>query len=246
MGSESEEDLIKESSLITRFTADKLNVTNLDFPVKSLQSTPVGILKNFHTKSLREELVPTVIKAEADISYSGMLIRLNEVNQDETLASIYKIWNSMFPNKYFSVTWVDQLVEEQYAKERKLYGFFMFFGVLCLLLASMGVYGLVAQSTQQRIKEIGIRKVLGASVSTIILLFTRAYLWLVMLAIAIAIPVAWYFNSKWLEDFVYRTSIGWSQMSLAALIVLFVALFTVGVQSFKAAMSNPTDSLKTE
>ena len=245
-GGEDEEELTKVSSLITRFTAEKLNVTALDFHVKELQSNPVGILKNFHTKSLHEDLVPTVIKAESDPSWSGMLIRVDEANQKETLASIYKVWENFYPNNYFNVEWVDELVELQYAKEAKLYGFFMFFGVLCLLLAAMGVYGLVAQSTQQRIKEIGIRKVLGASVSRIIILFSKEYFKMVLLAILIAAPLAWYASSQWLEDFAYRINIKWTLLVVAGFIVTIVAIGTASIQSFKAAMSNPSNSLKSE
>ena len=118
--------------------------------------------------------------------------------------------------------------------------------MLTLLLATMGVFGLVAQSTEQRIKEIGIRKVLGASINSIAVLFGKDYTKLVLIAIIVALPIAWYAASEWLQDFAYRISVGWDILAISALSVLIIAIATVMVQAIRAAIVNPVDSLKTE
>ncbi|MFK7834198.1 MAG: FtsX-like permease family protein [Winogradskyella sp.] len=235
-----------QSSLLTEYTARALNVTEMNKTIPELETNPIGIVKNFHTQSLRYSLKPVVMIAESNPDYSSMLIRVKEGSSSQVITQLNEIWEQMFPNKYLALNWVDDLVEQQYLEEDRLQSFFMFFSMLSLLLASIGVFGLVAQSTEQRIKEIGVRKVLGASVSSIAVLFSKDYVKLVVIAIAVALPIAWYATSQWLQDFAYRINVEWIVLTTAALIVLVIALTTVVIQSIRAAISNPIENLRTE
>ncbi|RED47236.1 putative ABC transport system permease protein [Winogradskyella eximia] len=235
-----------QPSILTEFTANALQVTKMNTTIPELETNPIGIVKSFHTQSLRYDFKPVVIVGESNPDYSSMLIRVKEGTSSEVTAKINKIWKQMFPNKYLAMNWVDDLVEKQYLEEDRLQSFFSFFSMLSLLLSAIGVFGLVAQSTEQRIKEIGVRKVLGASVKSIVVLFSKDYVKLVAIAIVIALPIAWFATSKWLQDFAYRISVEWVVLLLAASIVLVIALTTVVVQSIRAAIRNPIKSLRTE
>lgn len=240
------EKLNTQPSLLTKYTAEVLGITTMNKTIPGLETNPIGIIKNFHTESLRKKFKPIVLVAASNPDYSNMLIRVDESSDNQVVARINKIWKEMFPNKYLAINWVDDLVDKQYIEEKRLQSFFTFFSMLSLLLATMGVFGLIAQSTEQRIKEIGVRKVLGASVSSIAVLFSKDYVKLVFIAIAVALPIAWYATSKWLQDFAYRIVIEWTVLAIASLFVLTIALTAVVIQSVRAAIANPIKSLRTD
>ena len=137
-------------------------------------------------------------------------------------------------------------MQKQYDAETKLLQFFSFFSTLSLFLAALGVFGLIVQVTEQRVKEIGIRKVLGASVQSIVILFSKDFLKTIAVAIIIALPIGWYAMEKWLQDYAYRIEIKWWVFAFAAVLVIGIAMFTVGIQTAKKAFINPAKSLKTE
>jgi len=237
---------IKQSSLITKHTAGVLEVRELNKGLGNVVTTPVGIVRNFNNESLKNPLQPTIIMAEESPAYAGMLVRIKAGYEKQAMDLLQATWSKFYPNKLLDVSWVDEMLEEQYREESKLHQLFALFSFLSMFLAALGIFGLVVQSTEQRIKEIGIRKVLGASINSIVLMFSRDFLKIVAIAVIIGSPLAWYAMKSWLNDFAYRIEIQWWVFLVAGLTLLFIALVTVGLQTAKAAMTNPAKSLKTE
>jgi putative ABC transport system permease protein len=236
----------KQASLISEYTAQALDVKELNKLIPDVETNPIGIVKNFHNESLRSPLTPIIIVAENNPKYGGMLIRMKPESIETTLVQLQALWKEMYPVKLLDLNWVDETVEKQYEKETKLQQFFSFFSGLSMLLASLGILGLIAQATALRMKEIGIRKVLGASISSIVLLFSKDFVKLLVIAAVIAAPVSWYLLNDWLQNFAYRIGISWWIFVMAGVATLLIALFTIGIQTVKAATSNPIKSLKTD
>jgi len=236
----------KQSSIISDYTAKFLQVNALNEPVKNALTTPVGIVEDFNSESLKTAMTPTIIIADASPNYGGMLVRVKPGSEKQATASLSKLWRQFYPNKLLDIKWVDEMVNNQYKTESKLQQLFTFFSSLSMFLAALGIFGLIVQATAQRVKEIGIRKVLGASVNSIVRLFSVDFLKLIIIAIAIASPVAWWLMNKWLLDFAYRIHISWWVFAIAGFIAIFIALLTISFQAIKAAIANPVDSLRSE
>jgi len=162
------------------------------------------------------------------------------------LLAINTLYKNFYPNKPFKYDWVSDQVNDMYKSEYKLQQLFTCFSMLIIFLACLGLLGLVSFTAEQRVKEIGIRKVLGASVTNILILISRDYLWLVISAIFIASPIAWYAMSKWLESFAYRIQIQWWVFALTGVLAVIIAFVTISFQSVKAALANPVKSLRSE
>ena len=150
------------------------------------------------------------------------------------------------PKSLYTYQFVDEKNAQEYLQEQRWHKLINFASLLALILCSLGLFGLAHLATHQRVKEIGVRKVLGASVPQIVSLFTTSFLKLVVIAIIIAVPTAWIVINKWLENFAYRIEIGWWMFALAGLIAIVIAILTVGTQAIKAALASPANSLKTE
>ena len=236
----------RQSSVITAYTAKVLHVTALRQTPLNARTTPVGIVDDFNSESLKDPLAPTIIVAQKSLQNGYMLIRIHPGAERSVTAALNKLWRQFYPEKLLNISWVDEMVANQYKDESKLQQLFIFFSGLSMLLAALGIFGLIVQATRQRIKEIGIRKVLGASVQSIVSLFSIDFLKLIVVAIAIASPVAWWLMSKWLQDFAYRINISWWMFLSSGLFAIILALVTISFQSIKAAMSNPVKSLRTE
>ncbi|MFD2100102.1 ABC transporter permease [Flagellimonas iocasae] len=207
-------------------------------------NTIIGVVKNFHYESLRENIGSLGLFFSGT---SGMLaVKMNAGDFSSTLASIEGIWNKFAPGQPFSYRFMDDSFNTTYEAEQRLGKIFMVFSILSILIACLGLFGLAAFNAQKRTKEIGVRKVLGATVGQITYRLTTDFLKMVGIAILISIPVGWYAMNKWLEDFSYRIEIGWWVFGLAALLAVGVAILTVGYQSIKAAVVNPVKSLRTE
>ena len=189
---------------------------------------------------------PTVITAEDSLRYGAMMIRILPGAANSVVAGINKIWRGFFPATLLEIEWVDDIVRQQYEDERRLQKIFTFFSTLTMLLAALGVFGLIMQSTAQRVKEIGIRKVLGASVESIVSLFSADFVKLIVIALLIASPLAWWLMNKWLLDYAYRITISWWVFALAGVTAIIIALLTISFQAVKAAMANPVKALRSE
>jgi putative ABC transport system permease protein len=163
-----------------------------------------------------------------------------------TISGIEAKWKSIIPNRPFSYYFLDEYFDRQYRSEDRFGRLFLNFAILAIFISCLGLLGLAAYSTLQRTKEIGIRKVLGASVGAIVNLLSKEFLALVAISFLIAAPLSWYFMDKWLAGFVYRMSIGWWVFAVAGIMALFIALFTVSFQAIKAAVANPVKSLRVD
>jgi putative ABC transport system permease protein len=232
--------------LITAYTARVLGVEQLNKPYESIQGIPVGIVENFNNESLRESLKPCIIRAIASPKYGEMLIRINQSATKEVLQKLNHLWQQFYPNKVLQTDWISDILTNQYKTETRLEQLFIFFGSLSIFLACLGLFGLIAFSSEQRTKEIGIRKVLGASVANVVALLSKDFLKLVIIAIIISIPIAWLAMNKWLQNFAYRINISWWVFVAAGLLAIIIALITVSWQAIRAARANPVKSLRTE
>ena len=237
---------VLQSSLITESTARILNHQNLNAPSQKIKNTPVGIIKDFVPESLKNEISPTVILAEKEVSYGGMLVRAKPGKEKEVAIAANTLLRKFYPEKSLDIKWVDEMLAQQYKAEEKLQQLFTFFSSLSMFLAALGIFGLIMQATAQRTKEIGIRKVLGASIQSIVALFSIDFLKLILIAVVIASPIAWWLMEKWLLDFAYRIPISVWVFVMAGGIAIVIALVTISSQAVKAALENPVESLRTE
>ena len=206
--------------------------------------TIIGVVKNFHYESLHENI--GALALFLNNSTGNMAIRLNAGDFSNTINSIEQIWNDVAPGQPFTYRFMDESFNTTFEAEQRLGKIFMVFTILSILIACLGLFGLAAFNAQKRTKEIGVRKVLGASVGQITYKLTVDFLKLVGVSILVSIPMGWYVMNKWLEDFSYRIEIGWWVFVLAAFLAVTIAIITVSYQSIKAAIVNPVKSLRTE
>jgi putative ABC transport system permease protein len=205
----------------------------------------IGVTKDFHFRSLQQPIKPLSMRIEPERT-NLVSVDVSAANLPATLAAIENKWKSIVPNRPFSYYFLDEFFDKQYRTEERFGKLFLNFAVLAIIISCLGLLGLASYSTIQRTKEIGIRKVLGASVSGIVNLLSKDFLVLVIISFVIAAPVAWYFMHKWLQDFAYHTSLNVWILVLAGFTALAIALLTVSFQAIRAAVSNPVKSLRTE
>lgn len=241
-----EEQQSQQSSLLTESAAKILRINELGTLIKNAKTVPVGIIKNFNNESLYESIKPTVIIAQRSAEYGSMLIRTQPGMETSVTASIQKLWKQFYTAKLLEIDSVEDRLSKQYEAESKLQQLFVFFSSLTMFLSALGIFGLVVQAAEQRAKEVGIRKVLGASVTGIVALLSRDFVKLVGFAIIIASPIAWYGIEKWLQNYPYRTDINWWIFTAAGFGAIFITLITVSFQAVKAAMTDPVKSLRNE
>jgi putative ABC transport system permease protein len=178
--------------------------------------------------------------------YYAAAIRLKPGSIKTVLADIETAWKKVYPESAYEMHFIDETLAQRYVQERKDYDLFKAFSVISIFICCIGLWGLIAFVVVRKTKEIGIRKVLGSSVGGIVYLLSKDFLKLVIIALVVASPVAWYFMNKWLQDFAYRISIGWWIFLVAGAVALLIALFTVSFQAIRAAIANPVRSLRTE
>jgi len=205
----------------------------------------VGVVADYHQKSLRYPIEPTLLEPVLNIQ-SAISVKIDPKNAAQTVAAIKAKYESFFPGNIFDYSFLDQQFNAQY-KNDELYGkAFSIFGSFAIFIACLGLLGLSLFATLQRTKEIGVRKVLGASVANIVLLLSKDFIKLVVIAIAVATPIAWYILHHWLQDFAYRINISWWIFVLSGIVAIAVALLTTSFQAIKAAGANPVKSLRSE
>ena len=205
----------------------------------------VGVLKDFNNQSFRNNLVPLIITTN-NTMYSQAGIKLATTNMAATLQSVQQICEQTFPGFVYEYRFLDEKIAGFYKQENQLAKLYTIFSAIAIFLSCLGLYGLASFMAVQRIKEVGIRKVLGATVSNIVYLFSKEFIGLISIAFVIATPLAWYFMQKWLQDYVYRISIGWWLFAAGGLISIVIALATISFQAIKAAVANPVKSLRSE
>ncbi len=208
--------------------------------------TVVGLVKDFHFRSLKEKIGPQVFSAEPEGNASQFNIRIRPVNTTQTLHFIETTFKKLSPFYPFSYQFKEDANRREYESEEKWKQIILFSAILTIFISCVGLLGLTALSAEQRTKEIGIRKVLGASVSSILQLVTGNFVKLVLLANLIALPIAWWAVHKWLENFAYHIPVHWWEFAIAACITLLIASITIGMNAMKAAGANPVANLRSE
>ena len=204
----------------------------------------IGVIKNFNFNTLREVVTPLGLVLAND--NGNISVRISSSDIPGVLTQIKNKWKAVAPSQPFDYSFMDEDFNKLYTTEQRTGKIFITFAVLAILIACLGLFGLVTYAAEQRTKEIGIRKVLGANVTTIVTMISKDFLKLVCVASLIAFPVAWWAMNKWLQDFAYRVNISWWVFIVAAALALIIALVTISFQSIKAAIANPVKSLRNE
>lgn len=204
----------------------------------------IGISKNYHHTSLRSEIEPILFYPQNNNNYYS--IKLTEEELPKKIAAIEASFKASFPGNPFEYTFIDQAFAESYIQEQQYGQIFSTASALSIFIACLGLFGLAMFTVESRTKEIGVRKVLGASVASVVGLLSKDFLKLVIVALFVAIPISAYFMNMWLADFPFRIDIEWWMIGIVAIVSIFIAIVTVSFQSIKGAISNPVESLKTE
>jgi predicted permease len=205
----------------------------------------VGVVKDFNDRSLRNNLAPLII-ATNQTMYRQASIKLVTTNISSTMQSIKKIWQQTFPDYVYEYKFLDDKIASFYKQENQLSQLYKIFAAIAIFLSCLGLYGLASFMAAQRIKEVGIRKVLGATSANIVYLFSKEFIILIAIAFLIATPLAWYFMNRWLQDYAYRINVSWWVFAAGGGAAIIIALATISFQAIKAAMANPVKSLRTE
>ncbi|NIJ52226.1 ABC transporter permease [Dyadobacter arcticus] len=236
----------QQNSLMTESAAKVLQISELGEQINNASTVPVGVVGNFNNESLYEAIKPTIIVAQRSARHGGMLIRTEPGMEAKVTNSLQKLWKQFHTVKLLEINWVKDLLTKQYETESKLHQLFVFFSSLTMFLSALGIFGLVVQAAEQRAKEVGIRKVLGASIAGIVALLSKDFVKLVGMSIVIASPIAWYGINKWLQNYPYRIGINWWIFAVAGFGAIFITMITVGFHAVKAAMKDPVRSLRNE
>jgi len=210
-----------------------------------MKGTVVGVLKDFNTRSFRSGLAPIII-ATLKSDYRQVTVKLSTKDIAPVMKSIGKLWNTAYPDFVYEYKFLDDKIADFYKQENQLAYLYKIFAFISIFLSCLGLYGLASFMAVQRIKEVGIRKVLGATASGIVYLFSKEFMLLIAIAFCVASPVAWYFMNKWLQHFSFRIELSWWLFAVGGAASIIIALASVSFQAIKAAVANPVKSLRTE
>jgi putative ABC transport system permease protein len=216
-----------------------------EFQYADVTGKLIGIVKDFHFESLHQQITPMIFLQRSN-NFNSLSVNISGTEMKQGLEHLEKVWKSFLPARPFEYQFVSERYRDLYAMEQKQSQLFTVFAGLAIFIASLGLFGLATFNTLQRIKEIGIRKVMGASVTNILTLLSKEIIILVLVANLIAWPVAWYFMNQWLDTFAYHIKMDGVLYILAACMAIVVAIITVSTQAIKAAMSNPAKTLRYE
>jgi putative ABC transport system permease protein len=205
----------------------------------------IGVVKDFHFSSLATPISSMVIELNPN-QFNTLSIKFENANVQQTIDKLRAQWSSMFPEKTFEFNFLDQQLDQQYQDYQNFGKIIQSFTGIAILISCLGVYGLVLFVVQRKFKEIGVRKVLGASVASILNLIYRDFAWLLVAGFIVAVPLSYYFLNKWLQNFTYHTSIDVVTYILSFMCVFLIVTVTVSYQALKASLANPIQSLRTE
>ena len=205
----------------------------------------VGVTEDFHTSSLHNNIGPVAL-TPFPYFHVAAGIKINPGDMRNTLAAVEDSWRKVYPENVYEMSFMDETLAASYKQETQNYQLFKAFSFISIFICCIGLWGLISFVVVRKTKEIGIRKVLGASVSGIVVLLSRDFLILIAVALLIASPLAWYFMNDWLQDFAYRISIGWLVFATAGFVAILIAFITISYQTIKAGLSNPVKNLRTE
>lgn len=239
--------VINESALksLGFASADDVIGKRLTIGVNNMTSPIVGVVRDFHMKPLYESIEPVVL-FEFPRLYFEAGVKISDQNVPQTLQFIQRAWAEVYPDGFFDYYFLDDALARNYEREEKLYLMFQAFSLMSIGIGCLGLFGLISFLVIQKTKEVGVRKVMGASVSSIVILFSRDFMKLIVIAFLFAVPIAWYLMNTWLNDFAYRIDVTAWYFVWGGAISVIIAMLTISVQAFKAAMANPVDSLRYE
>jgi putative ABC transport system permease protein len=236
--------IVNETTVKTLGWKTPENALNKEIKYGNVVGYVVGVMKDFHFESLHQPIVPMILLLDQNLN--RLSIKVEGRNVQSSVNTIQNTWQKYLPNTPFDFTCLDQHFEQLYNSEQQQGTLFTIFACIAIFIACLGLFGLSAFTITQRIKEIGIRKVLGASIPQIVNELSRDFLLLVLIAAAFAIPVALYAMNKWLGGFASRINVSWWILVAAGVIALIIAFITISFQSIKAALANPVKSLRSE
>ncbi len=236
--------LVNEAAVRTFGWNNPANAIGKRFGKGKDEKRVIGVLKDFNFESLHKPVEALLIGYTQD--GNRLSLKVDKAHIDEAVAHLKKTWKTAAPEIPLNYQFVDESIEKQYQNEQKMQGTFYVFAGLSLFIACLGLFGLSTFVVKRKVKEIGVRKVLGASVGGIVQLLSKDFMKLVLVALVIASPIAWFFMNNWLNDFAYRIHIEWWIFLIAGAVALLIALITVSFQSIRAALANPVKSLRTE
>ena len=242
-----EKSMIVNEAFIKQFEIENIETHQFSEKLGGLAGRKIiGVVKDYHFDHLRQVIKPVQLTMRNDIHMENILVKIKTEKVPETLAQLKTTWQNVRPEKPFECTFMDDDIQRQYESEIRWGNVLKGASLLAIVIAFLGLFGLVALVLAERTKEIGIRKVLGATVLGIVSLLSKDFIRIVLFAFIIATPLAYYFMGKWLEDFAYRIELQWWMFALAGMAVIALAFLTMSFQSIKAAMANPVDSLRSE
>ncbi|MGB8190508.1 MAG: FtsX-like permease family protein, partial [Chitinophagaceae bacterium] len=205
----------------------------------------IGVVKDFHTSSLHQSIGSAALMPFPYFYYAAG-VRVSPGNMKNTLANLETAFKKVYPENVYQLSFIDEQLARLYVQETRNYNLFKAFSAISIFICCIGLWGLIAFVVVRKTKEIGIRKVLGASISNIVGLLSKDFLKLIFIALVVASPVAWYFMHEWLENFAYRINISWWVFAVAGIAALLIAFLTISFQAIKAALANPVKNLRTE
>jgi putative ABC transport system permease protein len=206
----------------------------------------IGVMEDYHQEALREEIFPVLFHVPEEPDYNHLVIDAKPEDFSATISAVEKTWRAINPDTPFEYSFLDDDIKKQYEEDQKVSTIITSFTVIAMIISCLGLYGLSSFMAERRFKEIGVRKVMGASVQQIVGMMSGEFVRLVLIAFVISIPLAWYAITSWLEKFAYRTQLDVSVFVFAGSVSLLVALVTISFESVRAASSNPVDSLRSE
>jgi len=221
------------------------NPIGKEFKVWDLSKRIIGVVKDYNFESLRKKIIPMAMRIDPGW-YQQVCIRIAPQNVEGTLGFIENKWKEIYPEYPFEYQFLGDRLQNLYRSEKATGKLISVFTILALFISCLGIFGLSSYTAEQRTKEIGIRKVLGASVASVVKYISKEFIILVLIANVCVCPIAYILLNKWLQTFAYQINIGWSTFVLTGLAVLVVSLLTVSWQILRAAMANPVDSLRYE
>ncbi|MDP9049071.1 MAG: ABC transporter permease, partial [Bacteroidota bacterium] len=224
------------------------NALDKDIAYGGIKGKVVGVVKDFHFESLHQKIIPLLFQLPSlrNGNYNRLSIKISGNNIKSAINSVQDTWHKYLPNAPFDYTFLDEKFAQLYNSEQQQGTLFTIFSCIAIFIACLGLFGLSAFTITQRVKEIGVRKVLGASIPQIVTELSKDFLKLVLIASVIAFPIAWYSMNNWLVAFAFHVGIGWWVFVLAGVIALIIAFATISFQSIKAALANPVKSLRSE
>jgi putative ABC transport system permease protein len=239
--------LVNESLLKSLGIKNPDEILNKEISIWSdnIKCPVVGVVKDFNDRSFRNNLAPLVITQDVAM-YNQAGIKLATKNLSATMSAVKQVFDKTFPDFVYEYKFLDDKIASFYKQENQLSQLYKIFAAIAIFLSCLGLYGLASFMAVQRIKEVGIRKVLGATAGSIVYLFSKEFIILIAIAFAIAAPIAWYYMHQWLQAYVYRINISWWLFVAGGLAAIIIALTTISFQAIKAAMANPVKSLRSE